>query len=173
MMAAFPIRCHAPPRPVDPDCLGGSAVPIDRRDHSAGDGWMRVARGFWLVAAGLACLLPVDAGWAQVNFDAPGLLLKKPKPGPPDVKAQPLAWPRLDPGAVLCRSEADLERLAANRHGGPGGGPAECRIVSQPTAIQIVTRRGPGRTEVQVTGANETGWTDAWLPSRAPASAAQ
>ena len=134
---------------------------------------MRVGQGLRLVAAGLVCLMPVGAGWAQVKWDAPGLLVKPPKAGPPDVKAQPLAWPRLDPGAVLCRSEVDLARLTANRQGGSGGGPADCRIVSQPTAIQIVTRRGPGRTEVQVTGANETGWTDAWLPSRAPASAAR
>jgi hypothetical protein len=132
---------------------------------------MRVWQGMRLAAVGLACLLPMGAAWAQISMDAPSLLLKKPKPGPPDVKAKPLAWPRLDPGAVLCRSEADLARLSANRHGSPGGGPADCRIIAQPTAIQIVTRRGPGRTEVQVTGANDTGWTDAWLPSKAPASA--
>ena len=132
---------------------------------------MQVWRGVRLVSLGLACLLPAGAGWAQISLDAPGLVVKKPKSGPPEVKPQPLAWPRLDPGAVLCRSEADLERLNANRHGGSGGGPAECRIIAQPTAITIVTRSGPGRTEVQVTGAKETGWTDAWLPSKAPASA--
>lgn len=134
---------------------------------------MRVGQGLRLVTIGLVCLLPAGAGWAQVKLDAPGLLVKPPKAGPPDVKVQPLAWPRLDPGAVLCRSQADLERLAANRQGGPGGGPADCRLIAQPTSIQIVARHGPGRTEVQVTGGKETGWTDAWLPSKAPASASR
>ena len=122
----------------------------------------------------LACMLPAYGARAQISLDAPGLVLKKPKPGAPAVQAPPQAWPRLDPGAVLCRTEADLARLAANRSGGPGGGPADCRVVSQPTAIQIVHRTGPGQTEVQVTGRpGETGWTDAWLPSRPPANTAR
>ena len=128
----------------------------------------------WALAC-LACAAP-GAAMAQISFDAPAFVLKKPKPGPPDVHAKPPAWPRLDPGAVLCRSPDDLQRLAANRSGGPGGGPVSCRIISQPTPIQIVHRAGPGRTEVQVTptaGAKsaETGWTDAWLPDKPPASA--
>jgi hypothetical protein len=108
----------------------------------------------------------------NVSLDAPGLMIKKPKPGPPDVRPQPLAWPRLDPGAVLCRSTEDLARLVANRTGGDGGGPADCRIIKVPTAITILQRQGPGRTEVQVTGAEATGWTDVWLPDKAPVTGA-
>lgn len=138
---------------------------------------MRMFKAMQLVAVGLVCLLPAGAS-AQVKFDAPGLLIKKPKPGPPAPKAAPEVWPRLDPGAVLCRTEADLMRLAANRHGGPGGGAADCRLISRPTPIQIVERKGPGRTEVRVTGgtggkAGQTGWTDVWLPVQPPRSPLQ
>ena len=85
----------------------------------------------------------------------------------PDVPAPPRAWPRLDPGAVLCRTEDDLARRAAILRGDQGG-PADCRPITMPTAIQIVHRAGPGRTEVQVSGHTETGWTDAWLPPTPP-----
>lgn len=124
----------------------------------------------------LACLLPVAGARAQISLDAPGLLVKKPKPGAPVVQVPPQIWPRLDPGAVLCRTEGDLERLVANRTGEPGGGPADCRLISQPTGIQILHREGPGRTEVQVTKGRgekigQTGWTDSWLPPRPPSNA--
>jgi hypothetical protein len=46
--------------------------------------------------------------------------------------------------------------------------PADCRPISQPTAIRIVQRAGLGRTEVKLTARDETGWTDAWLPSSPP-----
>ena len=111
---------------------------------------------------------------SDVSFDAGALLLKKPKPGLPDVRAQPLAWPRLDPGAVLCRTEADLERLAARRGGEAVDGPVDCRIIGTPTAISIVQRSGPGKVEVKISGANadsSSGWTDAWLPDKAPPGA--
>lgn len=126
-----------------------------------------------LVAVVLATtLLAVPfAGWAQnVILDAPGLLPKK-KTELPEVKVSPAAWPRLDPGAVLCRSEADLAQLAANRSGGGGGGAADCRVINSPTAITIVQRLGRGRTQVQVSGGtSQVGWTDAWLPEKAPSS---
>lgn len=132
--------------------------------------WQRLASG--LVC--LACLLPASAARAQVSLDTGGLLQKRqPKPEAPAVPAPALVWPRLDPGAVLCRTEADLSRLAANRTGGAGGGPADCHLIAQTTPIHILQRQGPGRTEVQVTPdhsdkAGETGWTDSWLPPRPP-----
>jgi hypothetical protein len=49
------------------------------------------------------------------------------------------------------------------------GGPSECRLVSVPTAVTVVQRRGPGRTQVRLTDAEAvTGWTDVWLPDKAP-----
>jgi hypothetical protein len=124
------------------------------------------------LALALVAIPGVGASAQNVILDAPALMKQKAKPGLPDVRVPAAAWPRLDPGAVLCRSEDDLARLAANRTGAGGGGPADCRIINVPTAIQIVARRGPGRTEVQVTGGtSQVGWTDAWLPDKAPASA--
>lgn len=103
---------------------------------------------------------------SNINFT--GMLAKKPKaPTTPDVPAPPSAWPRLDPGAVLCSTEDDLVRRAALMRGEQAG-PADCRSISQPTAIQIVQRAGLGRTEVKLTGRDETGWTDAWLPPTPP-----
>jgi len=121
----------------------------------------------------LAISLFVTAAYAQdsnVFLNAPGFLPKKPKPGLPDVKSQPAAWPRLDPGAVLCRTESDLDRLAARRRGEQVEGPVDCKVIRVPTAISIVQRSRPGLTEVQTTDAQAggVGWTDVWLPERAP-----
>jgi len=115
-------------------------------------------------------VLPVAAqpSDSNVSLNAPGFLIKKPPPGLPDVKAQPLAWPRLDPGAVLCRSEADLDRLADRRRGEPVDEPIDCQIVRVPTAITILQRKGPGRAEVASSDSKAAGWTDAWLPERTP-----
>jgi hypothetical protein len=103
---------------------------------------------------------------SDVSIDAGALAIRKPKPGAPDVKAQPLVWPRLDPGAVLCRTEADLEKLAARRSGEAVNGSIDCQIIRAATAIAIVQRKGPGRVEVKAS--DVSGWTDAWLPDKAP-----
>ncbi|GEM_PF-1407556 len=108
----------------------------------------------------------------NIKFDAPGFTIKKPTKGAPDVKAQPLAWPRLDPGAVLCRSEDDLNRLGLRRSGETVDGPVDCQIIRAATGIVIVRRKGPGKTEVTTGDAkgSSSGWTDAWLPEKAPAT---
>jgi hypothetical protein len=131
-----------------------------------------------LTAACLCAVVCVAPAVAQPNdsnisLSAPGLLVKKPKPGPPEVKSPPQAWPRLDPGAVLCRSEADLNRLSQRRSGEVVDGPVDCQIIRAPTAITIVQRAAPGRTEVRTsdTQAASSGWTDAWLPEKVPVSA--
>jgi hypothetical protein len=133
-----------------------------------------------LLLAGLLATLTMTApAGAQtpdsnVFLDAPGILPKKPKPGLPEVKAQPLAWPRLDAGAVLCRSEADLLRLAERRRGEVVDGPVDCQILRAATPITIVQRKGPGRIEVQTADpkAGGSSWTDAYLPEKAPVNAA-
>jgi len=113
--------------------------------------------------------LPAMAENDNIIFDAPGILQKGGKKGLPDVKPSPLAWPRLDPGAPLCRTADDLARLTANRHHTEGGGPADCRIVQVATAVKIVQRAGPGRTEVRLSDQpTVTGWTDVWLPEKSP-----
>jgi hypothetical protein len=127
-----------------------------------------------LIGACLGTLVMAMPAGAQpndsnVSFDAGGLMPKKPKPGLPDVKAQPLAWPRLDPGAVVCRTEADLDKLGARRRGEQVDGSIDCQIIRAATAISIVQRSGPGRTEVKASdprAAALSGWTDAWLPDK-------
>ncbi len=131
-----------------------------------------------LIAACVGCLS--TAAGAQVPLSdnsnvmfQSGLLMKKAKPGLPEVKAPPQAWPRLDPGAMLCRTESDLELLAARHNGQDVPGPINCQVIRDPTAISITQRLGPGKTEVTLTSGQvgTTGWTDAWLPEKAPVSA--
>jgi len=86
---------------------------------------------------------------------------------PPSVAAPPRAWPRLDPGSVICRSQDDLLRRAALMRGEQAA-PPDCQPISQPTAIKILDRAGLGATEVQITSNSQTGWTDAWLPANPP-----
>jgi hypothetical protein len=107
---------------------------------------------------------------SNVSFDGGGLTVRKPRAAAPDVKAQPLAWPRLDPGSVLCRSEDDLIRLAQRRSGEVADGPVDCQVVRVAIGITIMQRKG-GRTEVKPSDAQpmESGWTDAWLPEKVPA----
>lgn len=136
-----------------------------------------VAR-LWLLAAPLVVMAGASVAQPQSQAQAPapndsnisfaGVLAKPaPKPKLPDVPAPPSAWPRLDPGAVICRSEDDLMHRAAMLRGEPAG-PADCRPITMPTAIQVLHRAGPGRTEVKLTARDETGWTDAWLPGTPP-----
>jgi hypothetical protein len=135
---------------------------------------MLALRPWWsvLFALVLACLAP-PASAQNVILDAPGFLPQKRAPGPPPSRAPPAVWPRLDPGAVLCSTEDDLERHAANMTARVSGGStqtADCRIIAQPTGIQILSRQGPGRTQVKLSvPGNATGWTDVWLPEKAPA----
>ncbi len=133
-----------------------------------------LASGLWrisLVAVGALGVIPA-ASAQHVILDAPGVTNDKKAPAPPP-RAQPTVWPRLDPGAVLCRTEDDLDRHAANmtaRVSGNGTQAADCRIISLPTGIHILSRQGLGRTEVKLSvPGNVTGWTDAWLPERVPA----
>jgi hypothetical protein len=141
------------------------------------------------VAAALAVLLAaclpahgqgIGAGQTRRDASPKPLPDASPRPKPSlstDVK---LPWPRLDPGAVLCRTADDLAQhtsaMQIRAAGGVGGALArpDCRIVTSPTPVDIVTREGPGRTEVRLrrktanAAAGETGWTDVWLPDRAP-----
>jgi hypothetical protein len=138
---------------------------------------MMSTKHFLMIAACLAAVANAAPAVAQssdsnISFQS-GLLPKKPKPGLPEVKAQPLAWPRLDAGAVLCRSEADLIRLAQRRSGQAVDGAVDCQIIRLATPITIVQRNGPGRTEVKPSESQpmDLGWTDAWLPDKAPINA--
>jgi hypothetical protein len=127
----------------------------------------------WPIVLGSALLLgTATPAFAQhVILDAPILATPKQKAAPPAPRATAV-WPRLDPGAVVCKTEDDLDRHAANMIARVSGGAqqiADCHAVDQPVGIQIVEREGPGRTQVKLAGADgETGWTDVWLPDKPP-----
>ena len=125
---------------------------------------------FGIVCAG--AVLAGQAAFAQspATFDPAGMGPRKAKSRAPDVKPPPQAWPRLEAGAVICRTEADLDRLAARRRGEGTGGAVDCRILHATTAISIVQRKGSGKTEIRTTDpqAGDSGWTDVWLPEKAP-----
>lgn len=125
-----------------------------------------------LVAAAALAAVP-KASAQHVILDAPSLTGEKKAPSAPPPRAQPAVWPRLDPGAILCQTADDLDRHAANMTARVNGGEtlaANCRIIALPTGIQILSRQGLGRTQVKLSSAdNATGWTDAWLPDKAPA----
>jgi len=129
-----------------------------------------------LIAAGLSGLVIAWQAMAQsvgndkVTFQS-ALIAKKPKSGLPDVPAPPQAWPRLDAGAILCSTEDDLDRLAARQAGQAVGGPVDCQMMQNMTAVTILQRKGPGKEEVKLTSGKvgTTGWTNAWLPDKSPA----
>ena len=121
----------------------------------------------WRFAA--LCLALSTPASAQVVWDMPKIIVPKPKFDDAPVPSRASAWPRLDPGAVFCRTAGDLQRLAAARRGQSGERP-NCQVIQMPTAVVIVRRAGPGQTEVTLTDQNAAdGWTDAYLPDRPPA----
>ena len=114
----------------------------------------------------ILCLAIAQPASAQVVWDVPNIVVPKPKFDRSTVPSRANTWPRLDPGAVLCKTEADLQRLVASRRGQPGERP-NCQLIQAPTAISIVKRAGLGETQVALTDQNgQDGWTDAWLPER-------
>jgi hypothetical protein len=81
-----------------------------------------------------------------------------------------IAGPRLEPGAVLCRTEEDLARRAeitrrisdgVNDAGDPMVG---CTLITQQRGVDILARHGLGRVQVKVKPAGQIGWTDVYLP---------
>jgi hypothetical protein len=76
---------------------------------------------------------------------------------------------RLDVGALICGTEAELRQhqavIMARIAGGDAPEPTGCRVVSQMVAVSVVDRDGPARTEVRLPGETaEVGWTDVSIP---------
>jgi hypothetical protein len=97
----------------------------------------------------------------QANADSPSSppIIERPK-----LKPDPLQ--RLDAGALLCGTEAELRQhqaaLMARMQGHEAQEPTGCRIVQDMTAVSVVDRDGPARTHVRLGGQNQNGgWTDA------------
>ena len=134
-----------------------------------------------LTIAAMVCTLAVmDGAMAQSSrsTEAPRSRIdnsddKLPPSVPPRVSTLPpmrgISGPRLEPGAVVCRSEEDLQHRAVvsqrRADGVPdAGNPLEgCHLLDQQRGVDIVDRHGLGRTEVKVKPTGETGWTDAFI----------
>jgi hypothetical protein len=155
--------CQAEKQSNLPDSPGGGTI-AGKFDQWLGENMQR-SGSWWFV---VACLALSQSAAAQVIWDMPNVIKEKPAFDHSTIKPGTDIWPRLDPGAVFCKTEADLVRLAASRRGEPGDRP-NCQLIQSPTPIQIEKRVGPGRTQVALTNKNgQDGWTDAWLPERTP-----
>ncbi len=104
------------------------------------------------------------------NGDDDNLPPNRPPPVSTIAPQRGISGPRLEPGAVLCRTEEDLARRAeisrrisdgANDAGDPMVG---CTLVTQQRGVEIVARHGLGRVQVKVKPTGQMGWTDAYLP---------
>jgi len=93
---------------------------------------------------------------------------------PPSV---PEIWPRLEDGALICKTRQDLVRYQTQMSDGAGaakGSAADCHTLQKQTGIEILDRDGPSRTQIVTTDkSKETGWTNSYLPSTPPASVAK
>ena len=93
----------------------------------------------------------------------------KPPPVPTLAPIRGIDGPRLDPGAVVCHTEEDLQRRGevARRisDGVPDAGDpmVGCTMINQPRGVDILARHGLGRLQVRVKPSGQVGWTDAYI----------
>ncbi len=86
----------------------------------------------------------------------------------------PELWPRLEEGAVMCKSRDDLRKYQTQIATGAGatttsGQAADCHTIQKQTGIKILDHDGPSRTQVVTTDDfKETGWTNSYLPLTPP-----
>jgi hypothetical protein len=91
------------------------------------------------------------------SHDSDASRLPQPKPPPRQ---------RLDAGALLCHTEAQLRQhqaaIVARISGGDAPEPSGCHIVRDMVPVTVVARHGTSVTEVQLhKEPEEVGWTDA------------
>jgi hypothetical protein len=99
-------------------------------------------------------------------------------PAPTAPAAVPEIWPRLEDGALICKSRDDLVRYQAQIANGASAITAEkgpdCHTIRKQTGIQILDHDGPSRTQIVTTDqSKETGWTNSYLPATPPPSVAK
>jgi hypothetical protein len=91
--------------------------------------------------------------------------------------ALPEIWPRLEDGALICKSRDDLVRYQTGNSASAtttAGQAPDCHTISKRTGIQILDHDGPSRTQIVTTDeSKETGWTNSYLPSTPPPSVAR
>ncbi len=137
----------------------------------------RVGRSLLLLACA-ALLADPAAGWAQSAGGGGRGGRRGERAGDPAQAETPLNVPvaakpprtRLEPGSLLCRTEEDLQAhqaaVAARLDGHPTQEPGGCHRLTALTAVSVVERHGPARTEIRLPDPAETvGWTDAVVPN--------
>ena len=129
---------------------------------------------FTLVAAAMVCgAISVSGAMAQSRGRGRESDDNLPPSVPPKVSTlapvRGISGPRLEPGAVLCTSEQDLQhRGEVNRRivdgvPDPGDPLSGCRLINQERGVEVVNRAGLGRIQVKVKPTGEVGWTDAFV----------
>lgn len=94
-------------------------------------------------------------------------------PAPAEPAAVPEPWPRLEDGALMCKSHDDLVKYQAQVAAGANMiaavQSAGCHTIRKQVGIKILDRDGPSRTEVVTSDeSKETGWTNTYLPATPP-----
>ncbi len=99
-----------------------------------------------------------------------GVAPSKPPPVPLISPTRGISGPRLEPGAVLCKTEEDLvhrsevARKISDGASDAGDPMVGCTLLNQQRGVEILTRHGLGRVQVKVKPTGLVGWTDAYFP---------
>ena len=99
-------------------------------------------------------------------------------PAPTAAPALPEIWPRLEDGALICKSRDHLVRyqtqIANGASATTAGQASDCHTIRKRTGIQILDHDGPSRTQIVTTDeSKDTWWTNSYLPSTPPPSVAK
>ena len=92
-----------------------------------------------------------------------------PPPIPTLAPTRGISGPRIEAGAVLCKTPEDLQHRAdVNRRrveGVPDAGDplVGCHLVGEARAVEVLSREGMGRVQVRLKANAEVGWTDAYI----------
>jgi hypothetical protein len=103
---------------------------------------------------------------------------QKRSPTPTPLPPVPEIWPRLEDGALICKSRDALARyqtqIANIASATTAGQAADCHTIRKQMGIQILDHDGSSRTQIVTTDeSKETGWTNSYLPSTPPPSGAK
>jgi hypothetical protein len=82
------------------------------------------------------------------------------RPPAPTTPFLPEIWPRLEEGALICKSRDDLVRYQTQIANGSSATTPDCHTIRKQTGIQILAHDGPSRTQIVTTDeSKETWWT--------------
>src|SRR5271157_1064203 len=138
--------------------------------------WRRLAMALLLLLGAMASAhaqIGGGHGRGQKNQQqTPQQSPARPEPVVPEI------WPRLEEGALICKSRDDLVRYQTQIANGASpttaGQASDCHTIRKRTGIQILDHDGPSRTQIVTTDeSKETGWTNSYLPSTPPPSVAK